>query len=202
LVRSGRSSVTLKKKRSAATVALIFGVPAPLDDALDGGALRVGEHVAVSGSRHRRGVLPRRRASTAGDYARILDNHIGPALAHLMAAVTSANIDALHRKITKGGSPYAANRCVAVLSRMFSLAVRWNMRTDNPCKGVDKNTEYWRRRYLSAEELGRLVTALAAYPDRQAADIARRGLGRKVGRHRFDSRALQAGIEHQAEAGP
>src|SRR5262249_18080541 len=30
LVRSGRSSVTLKKNRSAATVALIFGVPAPL----------------------------------------------------------------------------------------------------------------------------------------------------------------------------
>src|SRR5882724_11157970 len=30
LTRSGRSSVTLKKNRSAATVALIFGVPAPL----------------------------------------------------------------------------------------------------------------------------------------------------------------------------
>jgi hypothetical protein len=31
LPRSERSSVTLKKNRSAATVALIFGVPAPLD---------------------------------------------------------------------------------------------------------------------------------------------------------------------------
>src|SRR5471030_2784642 len=31
LARSGRSSVTLKKNRSAETVALIFGVPAPLD---------------------------------------------------------------------------------------------------------------------------------------------------------------------------
>jgi hypothetical protein len=29
LARSGRSSVTLKKNRSAETVALIFGVPAP-----------------------------------------------------------------------------------------------------------------------------------------------------------------------------
>jgi integrase len=56
---------------------------------------------------------------------------------------------------------------------MFSLAVRWNMRIDNPCKGVDKNTEYRRRRYLSADELGRLVTVLAAYPDRQTADIVR-----------------------------
>jgi integrase len=56
---------------------------------------------------------------------------------------------------------------------MFSLGIRWNMRTDNPCKGVDKNTEYRRRRYLSADELGRLVRALAAYPDRQMADIVR-----------------------------
>jgi Arm DNA-binding domain/Phage integrase, N-terminal SAM-like domain len=68
--------------------------------------------------------LPRRRVSTAGDYRRMLANHIGPALDHLkVAAVTPANIDSLHRKITKAGSPYAANRCVAVLSRMFSLAV-------------------------------------------------------------------------------
>jgi Arm DNA-binding domain len=109
--------------------------------------------------------LPRRRASTAGDYTRMLDNHIGPALAHLkVAAVTSGNIDALHRKITKAGSPYAANRCIAVLSRMFSLAVRWNMRPDNPCKGVDKNTEYRRRRYLSADELGRLYCRACSAP--------------------------------------
>ena len=70
------------------------------------------------------------------------------------------DIDALHRKLTKAGSPYMANRCVAVLSKMFSLAVRWRMRDDNPGKGVEKNYESKRKRYLSADELARLIAAL------------------------------------------
>jgi integrase len=118
--------------------------------------------------------LPRRRLSTAGDYGRMLDNHIGPALQHLKVAdVAFTDIDALHRKITNTGSPYAANRCVAVLSKMFSLAVRWRMRSDNPCKGVEKNQEAKRKRYLSGDELVRLTKALAEHPDKQTANIVR-----------------------------
>ena len=118
--------------------------------------------------------LPRRRLSTAGDYGRMLDNHIGPALRHLKVAdVAFTDIDALHRKITDTGSPYAANRCVAVLSKMFSLAVRWRMRSDNPCKGVEKNQEAKRKRYLSGDELVRLTKALAEHPDKQTANIVR-----------------------------
>ena len=54
---------------------------------------------------------------------------------------------------------------------MFSLAVRWAMRSDNPCRGVEKNKEYGRRRYLSADELARLTEALTACPNRQTANI-------------------------------
>src|SRR5262249_18083198 len=83
------------------------------------------------------------------------------------------DIDALHRKITKTGSTYAANRCVAVLSKMFSLAVRWRWRETNPAKGIERNREYHRRRYLSGDELIRLTKALAKHVDRQAADVIR-----------------------------
>ena len=118
--------------------------------------------------------LPRKRPSTAADYKRMLDNHVRPALKHLKVSdITFTHIDTLHRKISNSGGPYVANRCVAVLSKMFSLAVRWNMRTDNPAKGIERNKEYGRRRYLSADELARLTAALAAYPDKQAADIVR-----------------------------
>jgi integrase len=60
-----------------------------------------------------------------------------------------------------------------VCSKMFSLAVRWRMRDSNPVRGVERNHETRRRRYLTGDELPRLVEALAAYPDPQAANIIR-----------------------------
>ena len=86
---------------------------------------------------------------------------------------TFADIDRLHRKITKAGLPHRANRVVAVLSKMFSLAIRWAMRTDNPAKGIERNIEIKRKRYLCGDELARLTQALAAHPDKQAANIVR-----------------------------
>ena len=61
------------------------------------------------------------------------------------------------------GFTYQANRCAAVLSKMFSLAVKWRMRPDNPCKGIERNTESKRVRYLSGDELERLTGALAKH---------------------------------------
>ena len=118
--------------------------------------------------------LPRKRESTAGDYGRMLANHIRPALGHLkVSEVTFTDIDALHRKLSKAGHPYAANRCVALLSKMFSLSARWRMRETNPCKGIEKNLEHHRRRYLSGDELVRLVKALGEYSDQQVANVFR-----------------------------
>ena len=106
---------------------------------------------------------PRKRESTAGDYGRMLANDIRPALGHLkVSEVTFTDIDALHRKLSKAGHPYAANRCVALLSKMFSLSARWRMRETNPCKGIEKNLEHHRRRYLSGDELVRLVRRSAS----------------------------------------
>lgn len=119
--------------------------------------------------------LPRKRPATARDYRRALALHVRPHFGpHAKVAdVTFADVDALHRKITKSGASYAANRTVALMSKMFNLAIRWGMRETNPTKGLERNIEHHRRRYLSGEELGRLVKALAEYPDRQAADIVR-----------------------------
>ena len=117
----------------------------------------------------------RKRPSTSRAYQQMLDLHIRPHFgAHLKVAdVRFEHIDALHRKVTKAGSPYMANWCVAVLSKMFSLAVRWRMRDDNPAKGVEKNYEAKRKRYLTADELARLSVALTAYSDPQIANVFR-----------------------------
>jgi integrase len=119
--------------------------------------------------------LPRKRPRTADDYRRMLAIHVRPHFGQhtKVADVRFEDVDALHRRITKAGSTYAANRCIAVLSKMFSLAVRWRMRPDNPAKGIERNPEAKRKRYLSGPEMARLTGALAKYPDKQAADIVR-----------------------------
>jgi integrase len=118
--------------------------------------------------------LPRKRPRTADDYRGLLRLYIRPALKHLkVSEVAFSDLDRLHRKITAQGSPYQANRTIALASKMFSLAIRWGMRETNPTKGLERNTEYGRRRYLSGDELVRLTAALAKHPDKQAADIIR-----------------------------
>jgi integrase len=115
----------------------------------------------------------RKSESTKSDYAAMIANDIKPALGSLKVAdVTYSDVERLHRKITKR-APYAANRTVALLSKMFNLAMRWEMRSDNPAKGIERNQEHKRERYLSADELIRLSGALAEHDDKDAANIIR-----------------------------
>jgi integrase len=116
----------------------------------------------------------RKRPSTVDAYRRQITNHIRPMIGpRKVADIAFTDVDRLHRKVTATAGPYAANRTVALLSKMFSLAIRWNMRPDNPAKGVERNTEYGRRRYLSAAELIALTQALADYADQQVANVFR-----------------------------
>jgi integrase len=123
--------------------------------------------------------LPRKRTSTAGDYRAAIETYILPAMKHRkVLEVTFSDIDGLHRKIGKGGkrgkpAPYAANRTLALLSRMFSLAIKWGWRADNPVKGVERNHEEKRQRYLSPTEIAALSAVLAEHEDKQAANIVR-----------------------------
>jgi Arm DNA-binding domain/Phage integrase, N-terminal SAM-like domain len=102
---------------------------------------------------------PRLRAHTVRHYKMLIGRHIRPHFgAHTKVAdVTFADIDGLHRKVTRDGGPYVANRVVGVLSKMFALAIRWVMRDDNPARGIEKNYEVKRKRYLSGDELSRLT---------------------------------------------
>jgi integrase len=143
----------------------------PLKQVRDG---RDAKTVADLAKRFEEQHLPKTRASTQRTYRAILVNDVLPAMKHLKVAdVTFSDIDGLHRKITKRGAKYQANRTVALVSKMFALAVRWQWRADNPAKGIERNQEIKRHHFLSADELGRLTVALAAHEDQQAANILR-----------------------------
>jgi integrase len=131
--------------------------------------------VAELCDRFEREHLPRKRVGTAVDYRSVLANHIRPHFGKSVkvADVSFDDIARLHGKITKAGHAYRANAALRVASKMFNLAIRWKMRADNPCKGVDRNYESKRKRYLNGDELARLTAALAKHRDKQTANVFR-----------------------------
>jgi integrase len=152
-----------------------------LKRAIDGGADPVGEQeenraaatVADLCARFERDYLPRNRSSTQRVYRQQIRTDILPALGQMkVAAVSHADIDGFHHRLT-ARAPTHANRTLAVLSRMFNLAIRWGWRADNPCRGVERNQEQKRHRYLSGAELTRLTKALAELDDQGAANAVR-----------------------------
>ena len=155
--------------------------------------------------------LPKKRPASQAEDLGLIKQWIS-SLRHLrVAAVTIEDVDNLHRKDTRAGTPYRANRVLALLSKMFALASkRWRWRADNPCQGVERNQEAKRARYLTAAEIERLTWVLTAYPDQQAANIvrlllftgARRGEVLAAKWEDFDIEAgtwTKPGAHHQAE---
>ena len=54
-----------------------------------------------------------------------------------VSEVRYANCEALHRKVGTERGKFRANRVLALLSKMFSIPVKEQMRVDNPCKAVE-----------------------------------------------------------------
>ncbi len=101
------------------------------------------------------------KESTAKGYRRLLQLTILPALGrHRVTEVTRADIAKLHHDLRH--IPYEANRCLEVISKMFSLAEMWGLRPDgsNPRKHIKKYAEEKRERFLSPAELKRVGEVL------------------------------------------
>jgi integrase len=109
------------------------------------------------------------KRSFADDRANIAA-YIKPRWQHRKAAaITSDDVEALHLELTKAGKPVRANRCLALLSTIFALAIKRKTRADNPCRGIGRNKETHRERYLTIDEVGRLVEVLGSWPDTRSA---------------------------------
>jgi integrase len=100
----------------------------------------------------------KKQSSYEGDQ-RNLRLHVLPKIgSYRVSDLTRRDLVELHREMRD--TPIIANRTLAVLSKMFSLAALWGVREDNPAKGVPKYRENRRERYLSEKELARLGKAL------------------------------------------
>jgi integrase len=118
----------------------------------------------------------RKRPLSIRDDRGMIEKIVKPALGgKRVTAVEKEDIAALHRRMK--ATPFRANRLLAVLSKMFSLAVtdwkKWSQCSENPVKGIARYDEPSREKHLSPDELSRLAGALAAYPNQTTADAIR-----------------------------
>jgi len=112
----------------------------------------------------------------------------------MVADITPTDVDRLLTKIAAGRArpaklqpaqkrrkalapakptPVRANRAGEMIRKMFSLAVQWKMRPDNPAFAFRKRPETARDRFLTFDEIERLANALAIDEDQRAASIIR-----------------------------
>ena len=116
--------------------------------------------------------IPKKRPRSVANDRSMIDRIILPRLgSKKVNAVQSRDIHALH--VAMKGTPHQANRVLALTSKMFSLAVSWGWRSDNPVKGIERYQEERRERWLSDDELTRLLAVLSEHPNRRAANAVR-----------------------------
>jgi integrase len=114
--------------------------------------------------------LPNKSKAAASNDRRMWELYILPTLGSIkVAELSHDDVDRLHAAISATLS-ITANRVVEVLRKALNLAKRWGWRQDNPATGVRRNREERRERFLTPEELARLIAVLAAHPERTVAD--------------------------------
>lgn len=112
----------------------------------------------------------KKRAKSLSEDQRFLKNFAIPALGSMkVATISHRDIENLHTSL--GRTPYQANRVISLLSKMFSLAISWGWREDNPVNGIQKYQEEKRDRWLNEDELQRLWDVLDNYPQHMTAYI-------------------------------
>ncbi len=101
-------------------------------------------------------VAPKKKSRTYDEYGRLLRLHIYPAVgSRLITAITKSDVARLHGGLSD--RPCAANRCLALFDTVWNWAAsREELSGPSPTKGLERNAERNRERYLTADELRRL----------------------------------------------
>jgi integrase len=93
----------------------------------------------------------------------LINAHIKPRLGKKrLSEVKRSDVEDLHARISLT-APVAANRAVTLLSKMFNMAERWDMRPEgsrNPASGITRNREAKRRRYMTPSEAKAIAATL------------------------------------------
>ena len=126
------------------------------DPSADRMALRSGPTVAELCDEYQQRDNGKKPGTIRTDKSRI-KQHIKPKLGKLkVAAVTSEQVEDFIRSLPTGSQA----RALGLLGAIFSYGIKRKLRTDNPCRGIEKPTETKKTRRLSNEEYTQLGASL------------------------------------------
>ncbi|MBO6689394.1 MAG: site-specific integrase [Henriciella sp.] len=83
-----------------------------------------------------------------------------------LSSIRRDDIQKLHSRLAD--RPYAANRMLCLMSKMYNLAIEWGITDRNPATSIKKFREIPRERYLTDDERSNLDSALAQETDTAA----------------------------------
>ncbi|MXO55288.1 tyrosine-type recombinase/integrase [Pontixanthobacter gangjinensis] len=122
------------------------------------------ETLAGVWKRYRDDVLSTRSSKTQVNVTSIWDRLVLPALGRQrLAYIHQPDIEKLHRKVSQR-TPTQSNRMLASIQHVFSKSIQWGLSEQNPVKGVERNREAGRVRFLSDTELERFLSVLRQSP--------------------------------------
>lgn len=81
--------------------------------------------------------------------------------------ISRRDVESLHLQLEK--TSVQGNRVLALLSKMFTLAIKWGWCSDHPVKGIQRYHEEKRDVWLRDQELNRFWEAVDRYPTRPPA---------------------------------
>lgn len=124
--------------------------------------------------RYREEVLANRSVKTQVNVASIWDRFVLPALGnHRISSIRQTDIERLHSRLSKN-TPTQSNRMLASVQHVFSKCIHWSLADHNPVRGIERNGETRRVRFLSEAELDRFLFVLrqsALTPSRLAIEF-------------------------------
>lgn len=168
LVPDGENGETWTPERARKEALRILGrVEAGEDPARAKADDRNAETLEAFSKRYMRDhVRAHNKPRTIEETERNLDNHVLPKMGEngrkRLKDVTREDVIRFHRSMK--ATPYAANRCLALVAHMLSTAEEWGALPNGSaiCRRIKKFREEKRRRFLSAAELTRLGDAIRA----------------------------------------
>ncbi|HUX80683.1 MAG TPA: site-specific integrase [Alphaproteobacteria bacterium] len=110
----------------------------------------------------------KKRPKSYKEDKRMIEKIIVPSLGNQQVKhISRRTIESLHLQLEK--TSIQGNRVLALLSKMFNLAIKWGWRSDHPVHGIPRYHEEKRDRWLRDEELSRFWEAVECYPTRPPA---------------------------------
>ena len=118
---------------------------------------------------------PRKKSWATDEW--LFNRHLAHWASKRLKEITPGSVQELHAKIGKDVGVVPANRTRSLVSVLFEHARRRGQHTgDNPTKGVRRFPEKSHERYLTEEELPKVLAALEASDNQLMADLVRLAL--------------------------